>query len=589
MLKENEIGKFVSGCVLSIISDTEAAGDALDLDIKGRMLQLFCPGKKAKSKIKNLIESSSKEEIRKAMEADSQYQMIRRLTHQLGQAPLFSYIEELGFPSIDEFGTSGYAPLFKAFYLGNLQNGSYFNYYYRQKSMFADSWKDYAEETVSECRLLRWIEQEVFNSTPQLIPSEPPNTRIFTDENEIEDIIEYYTDHNEWYHDYATAKRAKASSFTGLSGTDHLLAEDYGFQKDHLLLTMISAYGYSYRRNKNNLQQLLQEWAQTEYNKVEADFLLPGIKFRTHDYYNSYYRTEPFVPSYFRRSCLELISKLSCGKWYSADDLWQSYKETTAPMIIGPENASAKNFSLKIQGFTDGTVPEEAKNRLEELLYRPIFKGMLYILAIFGCLKISEKDPELTMFKTKRNAIPYSPFDCLDKVSLTALGNWALGNTEQKPQAEKEFSAPVADTNLLLITYKGKDVAVRNYLARISVPVGDIRFKVTLQSFTSDCKNLKEAEKAINEFRTHINPEPSENWLRFFEAVRNSYNLMAYVSKGLMFAVNDTAAFREIMKHREIKEMVTLCEDGMIFVQESDIQKFRYHMAKLGYTNPFSF
>ncbi len=574
MLENNEFAKFAVESIQKLLPPEFVADEKEIENIGKRLAQLFLGSSdKSLTDVSNWL---SKEKIRANLEKDEEYQNLKRKLTTYDITLEDFVVGQLGFHDTDELNGSGYEILLRTFYLPRLPIYRYAYYHYRL------SLSDFKYDKLKRNLTLETLEFEI-NAEPVQLPhpTEKPDGTTFNDENEIDDVVAYYTKNTlPSTTDYKSSRRRKASSFDGLSGTEHIVAEDYGLHKDQLIITMVIAYGKRRSIYNDGIVHIITNWMNNDIDSPELDFFLNNMKIYVSPDMSALYN--PTLGSYWRKAFIYLMKQLQFGVWYKAEDLWQAYKSSAAPINLG---ASMIDVRLNILQFTDGTEPDkkEIDARLEELVFRPVFFGMLYIFALFGCLEISEKHPELTMLKSKKKAVPYSSAACLDKVSLTALGNWVLGHTKIKPKAKKEFAEPVADKDLLLITYKGKDIAVRNYLSRIAAPVGDIRFKVTLQTFTKECSYLHDAQKLIDEFKHLICKDPSQNWLNFFDAVRESFNLFSKGEKGITLKINNIDTFKSIMKSINIAKYITRCEGNMIFISEENIQSFNNQLIKLGY------
>lgn len=359
---------------------------------------------------------------------------------------------------------------------------------------------------------------------------------------------------------------------SGKTVQSKLIAEKYGLDKDKLFqcvaFSSVSFETY-YQMDESRLRDAYANWLLTRDQSTM--YLLRTLNLNTAS-----------LDPYYKESLDALVRKLDEGKWYKADDIYKEFKKSTARVMINSANI---NWTECVKAIFAGFVGNRENNLSdmeEELVSRPVVYGMLYILSMFGILDITEKEPELTVQKTAKKLIPYSPCDALDMISLTAFGRWVLGLTESKPEMKKTFSDPVLDSNLLLVTYKGTKVNIRSFLSSISEPLGEAMFKVTLKSFTSSTGKKEQAEELVKEFHRFF-PNPPENWENFFSLVLSSYEILPQVTTGRLLEIKNEAVLENLLKNPAIRSLVILTEGNFIFVKEENVKKFSSLLEKEGY------
>ena len=369
------------------------------------------------------------------------------------------------------------------------------------------------------------------------------------------------------------------NAFAGKTALIPLKADEYGFNKENLFKSIVISYG----KQSDNAKDILRKWlADTDCFAVYdyLSFLSPSlgtipVLFK-----------KPSIGKYWKKALRNLLCKLEESAWYSAEELWISYRNSTAPISLLETEMqiwpflSTKNIAGFEDGIPDNTLDTEtrAKARVDELVRRPIFSGMLYTLFLLGVLDITEKIPQLTVKKSARKLVPYSPFDALDSVSVSAYGRWMLGLTEEKPEIKKEFSEPVLDRNLLIITYNGKSIELRSFLSSIADSIGPVRYKVTLRSFTQGAENREEAEERIEEFIYRF-PSPPENWQKFLDSVINSYEVVKQIDQGVLLEVEDDDLMDKIISSK----LARRTEGNLLYVSNRDIGKFSRFINDMGY------
>ena len=77
--------------------------------------------------------------------------------------------------------------------------------------------------------------------------------------------------------------------------------------------------------------------------------------------------------------------------------------------------------------------------------------------------------------------------------------------------------------------------------------MGTVRYRVTQESFAKAAPYEWYLDKIIAEFEKIFTAIP-ENWQRFFESVRDSYNIMPQIDTGYLLKIRNRKAVEEIMK-----------------------------------------
>ena len=412
--------------------------------------------------------------------------------------------------------------------------------------------------------LYRELFAELDYKKPEAKP-EPDKSAVISFATQSEEAFDYVNS-------LETIENIKGKTIQG-----KLIAENWGLEKDFLFASVaVSSYSSLHSNDANRLKEALTRWL-NNVDYPSAQSLLKTLS-PTNDSF--------CIRPYYKKAVVSIISSLEAGKWYSADDIYSYYKHTSAPVIATTYCDDDWDKFIKASFYSFIEENETRTGYLDysdELVGKPIISGIMYILSFFGVLDITEKEPKIRIHKSARKDIPYSPCDALDMVSLTPFGRWLLDLDSEKPNVEKTvFSDPVLDKNLLIITYKGTGIKIRSFLSSISDPVGDVRFRVSLKSFTREAATESAAEKLIKEFCTFF-PDPPSNWKDFLESVKKSYYILPQKSTGRLLEIQNMEAVKELFKIPAIRSLALMTESNYVFVLEENIKKFVSLIEKEGY------
>lgn len=137
------------------------------------------------------------------------------------------------------------------------------------------------------------------------------------------------------------------------------------------------------------------------------------------------------------------------------------------------------------------------------------FKGFVYLMAAFGLVEIAH---------TPYNESDPSPFSCMRYFRLTDLGLYVFDFTKSYtlPEIEnKELLFKLDDKNLIVQSLSD-DNPYELLLAEMSEPIGNRRYKITLQSMLKGCNTQKDLNNKTDFFKRFISNDLPEVWEDFF-------------------------------------------------------------------------
>lgn len=394
--------------------------------------------------------------------------------------------------------------------------------------------------------------------------AEKPENGVITFSDQTEDAIRVHIEN-----------KGNDSSAAGRTIQAHLMAEDYGLDKDRLFSMAMPKYITS-----SSPREIISRWFRSNDDHSIGNVYLKWLHPHSVDYHASEYnsvRYKPVLDAYYKKSLQALIEMLEESKWYKVEDLWQCYKDSTLPIYLNDERMIDSDFFSSLPNADDSS--EEQK---EKLLRKPIFEGMLYTIAVLGAIDITEKAPETPIHINSRKLVPYSPLDAIDKISLTGFGRWVLSLSDKKPEPSNPESVPILDRDLLLIKYNGHDVKLSGFLKEIGEPLGSLGYKVTTKSFLRNTSYERNQETLVREFREYF-PAPPENWERFLANVIDSHEIIKLKSQGFLFSVNSFPAVMEILDDEKMSPMIKKVEGGYVYIDKDDIKRFAALIKKRGY------
>ncbi|NCC63606.1 MAG: hypothetical protein EOM15_02970 [Spirochaetia bacterium] len=310
---------------------------------------------------------------------------------------------------------------------------------------------------------------------------------------------------------------------------------------------------------------------------------------------NSGYSYSVALDEAARKGVVTVLSALQMGEgWYSVEDLFKSFLVRGFSMRF--HNQEVLHSVLYIRGqeiqlpyaqyttYDDkGFHPSGVLKRI--LFERPLFFAYLYLLASLGILDIAEKTPELLLTKNDKQ-FPLTPYEALGSVRLTSFGAWCLNMVDERPQQKEQVFETITDTELLLVTFKGKSLERRLFLDQIGIPLGVERYRITEASFIKGCASSAEILKRIEKFKLIIDPEPSARWLQFFDSIQKRSLLFTKGEQVLLYSFPDDPEIRSMFStNPAFKKLVIRAEGNNVIVKKGNQKAFQRLLMEHGYLN----
>lgn len=309
---------------------------------------------------------------------------------------------------------------------------------------------------------------------------------------------------------------------------------------------------------------------------------------------NSSYSYSIDIEPSSRTGVLNVLSDLQAGEsWYAVDDLFQSF--LVRGFSLRFENRDVLQNGLSVRGqevhlpHSDYLTYEDKGFRLvgvlrRPLFERPLFKAYLYLLASLGILDIGETTPELRLTKNDKQ-VPVSPYEALSCVRLSAFGAWCLNLAKERPEPKKQVFETITDTELLLVTFKGKSLERKLFLEQIGTPLGVERYRVTEASFIKGCTSSAEVLKRIEKFKQLIDAKPSDRWTQFFASLQRRSTLFAHAEQVLLYTFPDDPEIRKMFADPALRKLVIRAENNNVVVKKENQKSFQKLLMEHGYLN----
>ncbi|MGB1240935.1 MAG: hypothetical protein ACPG49_00330 [Chitinophagales bacterium] len=214
---------------------------------------------------------------------------------------------------------------------------------------------------------------------------------------------------------------------------------------------------------------------------------------------------------------------------------------------------------------------------------KPLLKANFFLFAAFGLVEIAYNKPNTA----KIAQTYYSPYDGLQAVRLTKLGAYIVGKKRKYIQAEDTKPIPLVllPDSLMILSDENdttSDILLQNYMQK----VGTNRYQTDASIFLNGCSNKKQLVDKINLFTKTVSPKPPNNWIAFFNELRNKINPFEEVGNDyvlLKIPPNNRELIQLIAQDTVLKDLVLKGENFHIFVLKSKFSQLKSRLKRFGF------
>ena len=277
-------------------------------------------------------------------------------------------------------------------------------------------------------------------------------------------------------------------------------------------------------------------------------------------------------------SLLKILKELPAGKWVSAENFhdYITFRrlnvQAIPPFVIN-------NYLHFIKGTNDKI---SASSNSNKLVYKPYISGALFLFAAFGLLEISYNEIDTTTL----NKTYYSPYDGLQYLRLTPLGEYITGLSSQYTA---DIEAPANklhfDEDSMIILAQGDlgltDVMLGGYAQK----EGPGRYRVTSSIFLKDCTTKKSIEDKVKLFKKTTAANLPPYWTDVFNTwIENAKKIKEKILINVFTIPQAAKELQGILaKDAVIKQLIYKAEGFHILVEPENVGPLKKRLREFGY------
>ena len=215
---------------------------------------------------------------------------------------------------------------------------------------------------------------------------------------------------------------------------------------------------------------------------------------------------------------------------------------------------------------------------------RPLFKGLMFLLASLGMVKVAYNVPFREDTAFKEGAL--SHFDGLVAVQITRLGEYAFGIIDNYDEPESVQSDAVITLNAqrLLITLKGDDLVKQFVVENLAIKRTSIHYQFDYETLYKGAKSAADVKAKLTALFKIAEDEIPENWKKLETEVMSRLNPLKQRTTYVVLELNhDIDLLKVLATDTALKKMIIKAENYMIVAKKTDVSAIKQGLRKYGY------
>ena len=220
------------------------------------------------------------------------------------------------------------------------------------------------------------------------------------------------------------------------------------------------------------------------------------------------------------------------------------------------------------------------------LFLEPLLKASMFYFGALGILELRYDEPVSPYVITAKGKPYLTPWDSLEYVKLTKLGEFVLGlrkSYEYKEVAPKKKGLKF-DEFKPIITVSREDTIMRTKLEAYGDKYDADRYILSYAKIFKDCKSTKALQLKIDGFYKQIEANPPKVFKEYFDAILKNANFLKRDLKQVVIELkNNPKLLQLFMKNKKLHELVIKAEGYRVIVLKENIPKLTKIVKENGF------
>ena len=220
------------------------------------------------------------------------------------------------------------------------------------------------------------------------------------------------------------------------------------------------------------------------------------------------------------------------------------------------------------------------------LFLEPILKASFFYLGALGLFELKYDEP-YSPYTVKAKGKPYiSPWDSLEFVKLSKLGEYIFGlrdSYEQKTIVKKSTTLKF-DEYKPIITVDEKDTLSLAKLDSYCDKYDKNRYILSYAKIFKDCNNAKALDLKIEHFYKNIEATPPKVFQNFFDEIKHNRNALKRDLKQVVIELdNNKKLLHLFMQNKKLQELIIKAQGYRVIVLKDNIPKLTKIVKENGF------
>lgn len=301
---------------------------------------------------------------------------------------------------------------------------------------------------------------------------------------------------------------------------------------------------------------------------------------------STYYGSIEYKDAIFQTLAV-IIEEMPVDEWVSFDNIidFMFYRDLHFELYNSYGNCYITTY--RTYGSDKTLFPKRvdinSQNYLEYVT-RPLFKGLMSLLASLGLLRLKYVSPFSGDQHFKEGCLSY--YDGLVAIQLTTLGSYAFGLADEyiEPDHEQSTTTISLSERRLIITLKGDDPIKRFIVEGIAKKQTEQLYQFDYETLYKGAKTSEEITEKLASLFAIAEGEVPQNWMVLQESITKRLNPLQQRTTFTVLELNHDIDLLKILATDTIlKKLIIKAENYMIVVKKSDITAVKQRLRKYGY------
>ena len=284
-----------------------------------------------------------------------------------------------------------------------------------------------------------------------------------------------------------------------------------------------------------------------------------------------------------------IIAELPKDAWVDMSNIVKFCKYRDMRIDLDRPHKTAE-YNLECEVITDNGVVVEtfyADERDYNVLFlEPILKASFFYLGALGLFELKYDEPYSPYTISAKGKAYISPWDSLEFVKLSKLGEYIFGFSDayEQKRVVKKSTALKFDEYKPIITIDAQDTLSLAKLESYCDKYDTNRYILSYAKIFKDCKNSKALEQKIEYFYKNIESNPPKVFQNFFDEIKQNANLLQRDLKQVVIKLdNNKKLLNLFMQNKKLQELIIKAQGYRVIVLKENIPKLTKIVKEHGF------